>query len=138
MKTLKIQNSKYGFLYTEGREFDYTITRNGENVTQDLKYNIVSDMFYNLLSNAEQLESIKSNLARIADESIPAGTLQAEYFKRGIETALELINTVTDSNNEIRPEDLSASDWYKRSLCKTTGVKNCKTCTNKTCMSTDR
>ena len=126
MKTLNIQNSKYGFQYEEGKEFNYTITRCGENVTKDLNYNIVSDMFYNLLSNAEQLESIKSNLTRIAEEGISAGTLQTEYFKRGIETALELINTVTNPDNEIRPEELSAQDWYERATGKAETVINSK------------
>lgn len=118
MKRLQIANSKYSIEYEENKEFDYRIKRCDEDVTQGLNYNIVSDMFYNLLSNNEQLESIKSNLLRIADEGIPAGTIQDEYFKRGILTALELVNTITDLEQEIRPEDLSAKDWYERAMRK--------------------
>ena len=118
MKTLKIANSKYSIEYEENKEFNYRIKRCDEDVTQGLNYNIVSDMFYNLLSNSEQLESIKSNLLRIADEGIPAGTIQNEYFKRGIMTALELVNTITDPDQEIRPENLSAQDWYEKAMQK--------------------
>lgn len=54
-KVLKIVDSKYSIEYEEGKEYNYNVLRNGE-VVNDLKYNIVFDMFQMILQLQEELK----------------------------------------------------------------------------------
>ena len=49
-KTLEIESSKYSIEYEEGKEWIYSVKRCGVDTGNDLKTNIVSDMFQMILN----------------------------------------------------------------------------------------
>lgn len=116
MSILKIDNSKYSIEYEEGREWDYSVKRCNEDVSQDLKLNIVSDMFYMILAQNEKLETVKQGMERMMQEGISAGTIQDEYFKRGVMTVLCMMNEYM--NNDTHPDSLTTQKWYDKALNK--------------------
>ena len=48
-KTLQINSSKYSIEYEDGKEWNYTVKRCGEDTGSDLKTNLVFDMFQMIL-----------------------------------------------------------------------------------------
>ena len=54
-KTYNIPHSNYHIEYDTDKEWDYKIFRHNEDVTHDLKYNIISDMFYDILRLQSEL-----------------------------------------------------------------------------------
>ena len=54
MSKLNMPSSHYHIEYVEGKEWDYHIFRGKEDVTKELKNNLVSDMFYTMLEMQEK------------------------------------------------------------------------------------
>ena len=58
-KTLEIESSKYSIEYEEGKEWIYSVKRCGVDTGNDLKTNIVSDMFQMILNLQAENEKLK-------------------------------------------------------------------------------
>jgi len=55
METLKIKDSKYHFEYEKDEEYNFKIFRYNEDITYEVKNNIIVDMFYALLDKESKL-----------------------------------------------------------------------------------
>ena len=55
MKTLKIANSNYEIQYDEQCESNYKIMRHDEDVTEELNFNIVFDLFSMVLEQQKEI-----------------------------------------------------------------------------------
>lgn len=60
MKTLKIESSKYSIEYDENKIWDYKIKRCGESVDDDMRNNLVFDLFQMILELQEENEKLKN------------------------------------------------------------------------------
>lgn len=64
MKIFKINSSKYAIEYEEGAEYNFKVTRCGEEV-ENLKHcNIILDMFMMLLAQQEELEKLRKQIEK--------------------------------------------------------------------------
>lgn len=62
MKTLKIANSNYEIQYDEQHESNYKILRHDEDVTEELNFNIVFDLFCMVLEQQKEIENLQAKL----------------------------------------------------------------------------
>lgn len=62
MKTIHLEDSKYSIKYDPKKQYDFRIFRCGEDVTSELKSNVMFDLVFWLTENIEhgaQLEGIE-------------------------------------------------------------------------------
>lgn len=59
METVQIENSKYTILYDKEKPWDFKIFQNNEDVTRELKTNIMSDIIGWLIENLEDNTELK-------------------------------------------------------------------------------
>lgn len=62
MKTLKIANSNYEIQYDEQCESNYKIMRHDEDVTEELNFNIVFDLFSMVLEQQKEIKNLQAKL----------------------------------------------------------------------------
>lgn len=65
MKTINIENSKYKIKYNPNEIWNFKIFQGNEDVTKELKFNVMSDIVINLIENIEngiRLEGFKIKL----------------------------------------------------------------------------
>ena len=53
-KTLIMEHSKYRFEYEEGKEYDFRVLRGDEDVTREVKNNVLTDLFFETLNILEK------------------------------------------------------------------------------------
>lgn len=58
MNILIMKHSKYQIRYEEGKEHAYRIYRCDKDVTDEMKNNLVSDLFYEILTQKETIERL--------------------------------------------------------------------------------
>lgn len=59
-KVINLESSKYHIEYDTDKEWDFQIFRGNENITQEMKNNLVIDMFYTITAMQENTKESKT------------------------------------------------------------------------------
>lgn len=110
---LTMEHSKYRFEYEEGKEYDFRVYQGSEDITREVKNNVLIDLFFETLElKKKTIEEFKTRMSDLC-EKCPTGKDRLSgrplYAREGENVWRDLINDVAEellnkSSEQFQPQ----------------------------------